>query len=556
VRADLGPVPASARAATCLGLLAVFASQFAHVSPANFGGADEWLIVHLTSRGILGVPYAHRPLVFLWTVPAARLWPHDLWAYYAVHAAWLFLAGWLTYLLARRLLPGWPMLWLVAGTAALVWAPEDFTRLNCVLLAGYSGFTFGALAAVLLFVESWFQRSRAMLALAAVLALPTGLGFEGTIPLMAGAPLLLLCLDRERSRRLWLWVGAWWLLLAGLSARVAWIFLAGRSEGSYQASGLGFDPHPWRVLARIGGQFGYHLLPLLQVSPGELRPWPVAVSGVVFLAAFVTVLRLTRAPAPDAGGRRTLAVAAGLGVLLAALGYSLLMLSPSILRAARTQFLSGPGIALLLAAAAGLLASVLPAAARQPATAALGAWIVVVGGGRTLAMQREWDERLGFHPVQQASLEGLTRQAPRLAPHTFVILLDGVTTWPASFTYRHALAYLYEERARGQVWGAHDFLYPMHLLPEGVVSAPWPVLASGWGESPSLYRYDELIVARDHGQGRVEVLARWPEEVLGPLPAGASYAPQARIETGPPPPAQSILRLRSRPPAGPPSPVP
>lgn len=538
------------QAVLVLGMLAVFAVQFGQVSPTNFGGTDEWLYIDLASRGILGIPYAHRPLVLLWTLPAARLAPHDLWSYYATHAAWLVLAGWLTFLLARRLLPRSPLLWYLAGTTAAVWAPEDFLRLDSVLLSGYSGFTFGALAATLLFLESWFARRPWMLVLAGLVAVLTGRGFEGTIPLMAGAPLLLLWRERERSRRLTAWIAAWWGLLALLTAVVAAAFFSAWRPGSYQVSGLGLDPHPLRFLGRIAGQFGYHLLPLVQVSLEQLAHAPVLLSTLLFLGAFFLAWRLGRPDAPGPDSRRELLGVTALGLALAALGYSLLMLSPSILRAARTQFLSGPGIALALASLAGLAATAWPPRTRHAATALLGAWIVALGGGRTLALQREWDTVWNMYPRQHASLDGLTRAAPHVVPGTFVILLDEGGAWPESFGYRHALAYLYEGRARGQVFGAGDFLYPMALTTAGVLSTPWPVLGPAWGERSALYRHDEIVVARDGGGGDVAILEEWPASALGKLPEGATYAPAARVVRDEPLPAsRAILRLPPR--AGP-----
>ena len=84
-----GPGPlrmGSRRAALWIALTigAVALVQQAWVSPTNFGGADEWLLLDLSSRGVLGVPYANRPLVLLWQAPAAGLFPGDLRGF------WLF----------------------------------------------------------------------------------------------------------------------------------------------------------------------------------------------------------------------------------------------------------------------------------------------------------------------------------------------------------------------------------------------------------------------------------------------------------------------------------
>jgi hypothetical protein len=530
-------------ALSTLGLVLVFAAVWAGVRPTNFGGSDEWLVLDLVPRGILSVPYAHRPLVFLWTLPPALLAPNSLWSYYLTHASWLVGAGCLVFLLARRLFRGWLPACLLAGVIDLVWAPQDYMRLDSVLLCGYSGFTFAALGAVALFVEAWFDGRWLVLALAALVAALTARGFEGTLGLMAGAPLILLQLVKPRSRRLWAWVWSWWAWMAVLAAVAAFQLLAGGDGGNYQLSGLGFDPHPVRVTRRLLKQFGYHLLPLVQGSLPELMQPSVAVAVVAFLCVFGLVARLSGSEAAAPSAALRLVRTAGLGLVLAALGYSLLMLSPSIQHAARTEFLSGPGIALFLASGVVLVASRLPSRARHAGTAVLGAWIVAVGCGRTLAMQREWDEGRSLYARQRASLLGLTSLAPDLEPHSFVLLLEESGTWPTSFTFRHAVSFQYAGRARGHAWGSQDFLYPLYLLPAGVLSAPWPVLREAWGESPQLYRYDELLVVRDYGAGVAEVLDTWPAELLGPLPNGAVYSPRKRIRFGSALPAsRAILR--------------
>jgi hypothetical protein len=87
------------------GLTALGASLFLWVRPTNFRGYDEWLIFSLLSRGIVGFPYARRPLNLVWALPAWALAPDRLWGFLLVHATWLTLGGILVYLLVRRLLP-------------------------------------------------------------------------------------------------------------------------------------------------------------------------------------------------------------------------------------------------------------------------------------------------------------------------------------------------------------------------------------------------------------------------------------------------------------------
>jgi hypothetical protein len=525
-----------------LALLLVFLPQYAQVRPTNFGGTDEWLYIDLASSGVLSIPYAHRPLVMLWTAPAALLWPDSLWAYYVTHGLWLLFGAWTLALILRRLVPEVPALAFLAAVVCLVWAPEDFLRLDTVLLTGYSGFVLGALLAVLLFLESFLHRSIALFFLAGAIAALTARGFEGTMPLMALAPLLLLWSERRPTRRFWAYSLLWTALMATLSAVIAVDFL-GSGGGAYQGSALTLDPNPVRVSARILEQFGFHLLPLFR-GPFPSGVWASSVlCALLFLAAHRAFMRRFDTVL---GGRerRLLAEAAGVGLLLAALGYLPLMLSASILRAARTQVLSAPGIGLFLAASALLVASLFPWK-RGLLAVLLTSIVVAAGAGRLVAMQGEWDAGRSRYPAQHRALTALVTLAPRVVPGTFFLLLDEAEAWPATFPFRHAVHYLYAGEASGQVVGAPDFLYPLYPVAGGFVSAPWPTIRGPWAEPVRFYRYREIVVLRDRGPDGLSLVEEWPAGVLGPLPTDEAYAPRARLlELGTPPPSRRILQTQ------------
>ncbi|PYQ21817.1 MAG: hypothetical protein DMF79_07230 [Acidobacteria bacterium] len=205
----------------------------------------------------------------------------------------------------------------------------------------------------------------------------------------------------------------------------------------------------------------------------------------------------------------------------------------------RTQFFSAPGIGLLLAASVLLIATPLPVRARPAATALLGAWVVAVGTGRTLALQRAWDAESAY-PAQRESLLHITAAAPDLAPGTLVVLLQRQKVWPYDFSFRHAVDYLYEGRARGHATGAEPLLYETRFEADGVVSEPAPVLRAPWREAPIRYRYEDVVVFAEDARRRVLLLDEWPEE-LPPLPPGAAYAPRARLRGSTPPSRLSIL---------------
>ena len=141
-------------------LLALAAALFAFVRPTNFGGTDEWLSFSLLSRGIVGFPYANRPLNLVWALPGWSIFPDQLFGFLVFHALWIGLGGVLVFLVIRRLLPGAEPLAFLAGALAIVWAPTDGARLCAVHMIVYSGCTFGVLLALWLTLEAWFGAGR------------------------------------------------------------------------------------------------------------------------------------------------------------------------------------------------------------------------------------------------------------------------------------------------------------------------------------------------------------------------------------------------------------
>jgi hypothetical protein len=231
------------------------------------------------------------------------------------------------------------------------------------------------------------------------------------------------------------------------------------------------------------------------------------------------------------------------GLLLAILAYLPFVLILKMRGPVRTQFLSAPGVGVLLAAGIALLVWTLPARARFAGMCALGSWVVAMGAGHTLALQQHWSAR-GAYPDQRQALLELTAQAPDLEPHTLVVVLEETHPWPYEFSFRHAVEYLYEGRARGHVLGVDELLYFTRFEPDGVYSEPLPVLRGPWREEVTRYGYEEVVVFRREPRGGSTLLGVWPAE-LPPLAAGVNYAPLSRIRTGARPPRRlSILSDR------------
>jgi hypothetical protein len=517
------------------GLAALFGCHFARTRPTNFGGWDEWLVIDLTSRGIVALPFEGRPFSLAFNLAGSLLTPQGLSGYYAMHVVYLLgAAAFLMYVLRATGVVSVRLAWCAAAIAC-VWAPLDDLRLDAVLLTNYSGAAFASMGALLLLVESRRRQSLLLLVTAALIAAFVIRVLEATAALLCLAPVCLLPLRGDR-RSFVRWTAVWLVITGAALTFAAWPVLMPPAGGSYQTQGLGFDPHPVRVATRLLRLLGFELVPLLTPSSGEVFGWPAGLAALTFGAVWWGAAP-ARGDAFPAAGRHAPAALAGL--LAAVLALLIFALSPAIRIPARTQILTAPGMGLFLASAIFGLSALFRRRAYL-AAGILGAWIAAVGTGRAAAMQREWDGR-SFWPAQRASLASHLREAPDLVPGTFVVLLDGVTSWPATFTYHHAVSYLYERRATGMAWGAEPFLYPAAFGPYGLVLAPLESIRSPWNEPVRLYPYDHLVVLRQRPDGAVSLEETWPAEVLGPLPAGARYTPRARLAAGPPGPRARIL---------------
>jgi hypothetical protein len=499
-------------------LAALAAAHFAPMRATNFGGYDEWLVMDLTSRGIIALPYENRPLSLLFNLPGSWLSPDGLWGFVAVHVGYLLVSAWLIARLCGRLAPRDPALGFLAACFTLAWVPLDYMRLDPVLIANYSGATFGTLLAAALLVESAQRGSTVLALMSALLAFVVIRCLETTVGVLLAAPALLFLLPEARGRRVALL--AWLAAVGGGLVMILLPLMQGADL--YQTGALGLDAHPWHVAVRLLRQFGFHVMPLFTVRWDELtRPTvPIAVALVLLGWSALPVA------AVEADRKRRLVVLAAGGAVFAALAYGPLVLSASVVTPARTQVLAAPGMGVCLAALACLSAGEGRSRWRRALPALAAAWVVGWGTARTAAMQREWDANSAW-PRQRDLLAAITQAAPDLSPGTLIVLFGGERIFEATFPFRHAVHYLYDGHAVGLVQGGNDFLYPAGFTPQGIAVAPWAVIRGPWAAPARLYRYDEVVVV-GAAEGSAAILERWPE-ALPPLPPGAGYAPWKRV---------------------------
>ena len=241
------------------------------------------------------------------------------------------------------------------------------------------------------------------------------------IPILLVAPLLVVeeaVADRRRGFK-WL---ALWLGVVALELALALRPLVAGSP-SYQKGALGLDPAPFRVVGRLWQLLGMQAAPLVTTPLSELVTPAVPLAVAAFVIPVWMAIAWRRGPSDVPSARAAGFRAVGLGLTLAAAGHAGLALSESVSTPARTQILSGPGFGLALAGVVLLLSSLLPGRLVRVGGLALGAWVVAVGTGRTVAMQGEWDSFRGVHAEQHRTLSDLVRRAPGLEPGTLVVLL-------------------------------------------------------------------------------------------------------------------------------------
>jgi hypothetical protein len=515
-----------------------FGAHYWPVRGTNFGGFDEWVFLWLTAHGIVDSPYSNRPLNLFWTWPAA-LWPGTFRSYSALHVGYLMLGGLCVWGLARRLVAQGGFA-VAAGMIALTWAPMDFHRLTTVQMI-HSGFALTMTLALLLAVEAWTRRLPLLSVLSALVAFLSARSYEGVLPVLFGVPLVLFVLPQgPRGWALARWSAAPLAAAALAATLTAWPLLAASGAAAYQTDLLKFDPHPGRVAWRLLRQYGFHLVPLAEVPSRSLLTTSGALAASACAAGFALVVPRV---AEDRTAGQLLRVGV-LGLLLAGLGYLGFASSAALTTPTRAQFLAGPGIALLLAAALAAAASPLRGRARHLLLGALTAYVVLLGSARTARIQEAWNQ-MSYYPRQHRALAELTRQAPDLAPNTLVLLVDDSGAWPMTMTFRHAVDYLYQGRAIGLVWGAEPYMYPAQVHGEGLVISPAKDIQRAWGVRETRHRADEVLVVRFQPgvpEGRLEILDVWPAG-LPRIPG--RYAPRDRILPlrDPPPRERGVLWL-------------
>jgi hypothetical protein len=257
-------------------------------------------------------------------------------------------------------------------------------------------------------------------------------------------------------------------------------------------------------------------------------------AGAVFVGGGLLVARAGRERDPDGRGLAAALVFSGLTWVVASFPAYLLLRETRALW--RTQFLSGPGAALVFAGVAALLASLLvPRRGRLAVVLALAA--IVIYSGAACAVQRGAFHERGWE-VHRRAVVALLHAVPRVTPGTIIVMTDvpkhrdafGHAYW---FDMTMRLAY-----PNTPVGGIYFFADRSGAPGNGLLVRDGRWQWDGRSAVPLVREgaLGQAVVVRFRDDGVVQVADRFPEWLCSGPCATEAYAPHTRIPAGAPPP--------------------
>ena len=350
--------------------------------------------------------------------------------YQVVYAVLWWARGFLVFLILRKLLPGSLSVCYAAGALVVLHASDG--AVGWIGQMNQFGFIFWM---VLAFYLLTLGAESAKWAWAALFVIAAGLceymslwSYESQLPLMLVLPLGLLF--RWRSwRKLAFIYGAWYCIPA-IYIRLTILRYVNSAGHTYQQSVMrkGWS---WRSLL---GDWFFNIAASLEFWKWPRGNWKAPKSEVYLLAllaalvfiacglAFMRLTRENRRPNPFVESMRTWWTLLGVGFILVALSFPAYLLLDSARELWRTQFLSGIGAGLVLAALCGLASH--PFVRRTAKIAlflAFGAGIAFFGSASAIqkcAFERWLWER------HRVAIKEILDVAPSVEPNTVIVLTN------------------------------------------------------------------------------------------------------------------------------------
>lgn len=458
-----------------------------------------------------------------------------------VYAVLWWARGMLVYAILRRFLSSCPSLCFCAGALTLVHSSDGAMML--VEQMNQFGFIFWMLLAMYCFVRAWDAKRWWIVGLLAALAAGFEYmslwSYESQILLILAFPIILILVRREWQRPL--------RLLAWYSVPLVYLFLTYQrythTRGhSYQESVL---RKSWS-LASIAGDWGFNIFASLRFwdwgSPQGWRTPPgyayalSALTALVFAAGWIAVIRLgedrerSNPFAPSVRVCWTL-LAGGFAVLV--LSFPVYLLLNTARGLWRTQFLSGIGSGIVMAAVLGLISWIpLRKFGRMALVIAAGSAIAYCGS--VYAIEKGGTHRYDWDRHRRALL-GISRLAPNIWPETVVVMTNvpkGEDPFFDNLWFDMGLRLLYPGiPVAGVYYYSDGSPGPGNNL--ALEGSAWHLEGNGYGRLFSTTPLAKTIVVDYDPSGAVKLLEKLPPWLCRTTCAAELYAPHAVILSGP-----------------------
>ncbi len=517
-----------------LGLSVIALAAYAVVRRGNIFGVDEWMNIYtVLDRGLAG-GLTNRPLNRLAQTVIFRTAGIGPGATYAAYLLIRLATAFTLYLLIREA-AGDPVFGFACGAVYLTYTVNDFETLLFILRISKASALLAGLLALLAFARA---RSRQAVWLIPALALAAFavLAFEGVVPVLAAAPVLL-SLARGRAglrRRDVLLLAAWEAALALAAARYA-LPLLGIGAYTYGAGTLAGRLDAMYLVNGSVEQMKNAFAGLLLIEPAALAAHrlPALVTAAAVLLALAAVRPPLDADATDSGGAPRYALWLAAGLALTWLGFAPYLPTVYIQQVFRIHVVAAVGEAIALAAGIWLLAALARDGRARRAIQTLGMMLTAAAGAATVAaIQAEINGLGATWDTQAIFLRSLAHQVPALREDALFVYVEDPALPEVPFisgwSFDFAMRYLYDDRAAGLVPTDTLFFQDWAIDDAGIAITA----QARAGDHPlvheAFYGWDRVIFVTKRPGGEADILGALPPDYATPARA-AAYDPDALI---------------------------
>ena len=480
--------------------------------------------------------------------------PGSFSTYGVVYSILWWARGFLAYLILKEFQPAHRVFNLMVGALILTHAADG--ALQWVGQMNQFGMIFWMLAA---FVAGlWFTRcstrgaSIFSLLLVAFLLHMSLWSYEAQLPVLTLLPLSLLALrDRSRARRLVL-SGTWYAIEAIYLAQTAVRYFLHKRQG-YQQGVLKKDGMTastffgdWWFNIREGLHFSKWAEGLPSASslaPSSAIVWsPLAIWLTVgaTIAIFIGLIWVfarqeKRAQADELPTRSRLLILGGWGATLFVFSFPVFLLLDSSRMLWRTQFIASLGYGVLVAVAAGLLASIL--SERRVRNAAFCSVCIIPMVYGLHASIKRGEFHYGIWERHRFAVAQVLKIAPSVASGTTIILTNvpkegspfGDNMW-----YLAALQLAYPRTHLAGVY-FHTDESPSPSCNLKIDGQDWIWTGTGWPPSaPRRFPFEKTLIIEFSPQGEPVLLKTVPQYIPVSAELAAHYQPKNAILLTPP----------------------